>query len=68
MENGTPQDSAITILFTLKIDYYLLGYWTGHRAALYTDDGAIWKRGRNIPFEIEKMQGAVVAVEEWSLS
>lgn len=42
-----------------------ISYWTGYRGA---DDGAIWKRGRNIPCVMEKMRGAVVAVEEWSLS
>jgi hypothetical protein len=39
----------------------------GIGATFYADDGACWKRGRNIPYVIEKMQGAFVAVVEWSL-
>lgn len=35
-------------------------------AALYADDGAIWKRGRNINHVIKNMQGALQIVERWS--
>lgn len=28
--------------------------------SLFGDDGAIWKRGRNVDFIVQKMQAAVV--------
>ncbi len=34
--------------------------------SLFADDGAIWKRGRNIGFIVKKLQEAIAIVEEWS--
>lgn len=36
--------------------------------SLFADDGAIWKRGRNMEFVVKKVQEAVNEVEEWSLN
>ena len=33
---------------------------------LYADDGAIWKRGRNIRHVINCIQSAILQVERWS--
>lgn len=34
--------------------------------SLFAEDGAIWKRGRNVHFIMPKMQPAIAKVEEWS--
>ena len=35
-------------------------------SALYADDGAIWKRGRDTTVVMKKMKEAVRNVEDWS--
>jgi len=42
-----------------------LGYGVG--CALYADDGAIWKRGRNTKQVISGIQMAIKKVEDWSI-
>lgn len=42
-----------------------LGYGVG--CALFADDGAIWKRGWNVPQVISIMQIAIKKVEKWSI-
>ncbi len=39
---------------------------TGIGRSLYADDGAVWKRGRNVLFVENKMQKAVNEVENWA--
>ena len=34
--------------------------------SLFADDGAIWKRGRNVSFIVQRLQRAITRVEEWS--
>ncbi len=34
--------------------------------SMYADDGALWKRGRNITYTVKKVQQAVNKVEEWA--
>ena len=34
--------------------------------ALYADDGALWKRGRNVQYVGKKIQRAVTAVDKWA--
>lgn len=47
--NGIPQGSAISpILFNIMINDIFENVGTGIGYALYADDGAIWKRGKNI--------------------
>ena len=33
---------------------------------LFADDGAIWKRGRNVDFIVKKLQEVIMTIEEWS--
>ena len=37
----------------------------GYGLSLFADDGAIWKRGRNVAFILGQVQKALQAVEEW---
>lgn len=32
--------------------------------SLFADDGAIWKRGRNMKFIVKKLQEAIMKIEE----
>uniref|UniRef100_A0AAQ4RRK9 Reverse transcriptase domain-containing protein n=1 Tax=Gasterosteus aculeatus aculeatus TaxID=481459 RepID=A0AAQ4RRK9_GASAC len=65
--NGTPQGSVISpVLFTIMIDDVFRDVGRGMGRALYADDGALWKRGKNEKFVMRKMQEAVDVVEEWS--
>ena len=34
--------------------------------SLFADDGAIWKRGRNLEFIVKKLQETIITIEEWS--
>ena len=34
--------------------------------ALFADDGAVWKRGRNVEFIVSKMQEAISNIEKWA--
>lgn len=34
--------------------------------SLFADDGAVWKRGRNLEFILKKVQEAIIKVEKWS--
>lgn len=38
----------------------------GIGAALYADDGTLWKRGRDIDYITEVLQKALTDVERWS--
>ncbi len=35
--------------------------------SLFADDGALWKRGRNIKYTVSKVQEAIEQVERWSM-
>lgn len=35
--------------------------------SLFADDGALWKRGRNVPYIVRKVQEAIDEVERWAL-
>ncbi len=60
IENGTPQGSVSNpILFNLMINDIFHNVDTGIGRSLYADDGALWKRGRNVLFVENKMQKAV---------
>lgn len=49
IENGIPQGSAISpILFNIMINDFFLNVDRDIGSSLYADDGAIWKRGKNI--------------------
>ncbi len=67
IENGTPQGSIVSpLLFSIMINYVFEDLDNGLGLSLFADDGAIWKRGRNIGFIVKKLQEAIAIVEEWS--
>ncbi len=66
VENGTPQGSVSSpILFNLMIDIFTQ-IDMGIGRSLYADDGALWKRGRNVGHVEKCMQTAVNIVENWA--
>lgn len=67
VEYGTPQGSIVSpLLFSLMINDVFNGIKDGMGFSLFADDGAIWKRGKNIEFIVKKLQKAIGKVEEWS--
>ncbi len=68
VENGTPQGSVISpILFNIMINDIFGKVAPGISTGLYADDGIMWKRGRNISFNMDKIQEAIEVVGKWSL-
>lgn len=54
------------LLFTIMINYVFLDVGPGIGKLLFADDGALWKRGRNIKYTVRKVQEAIGWVEQWS--
>uniref|UniRef100_A0A8C1XU29 Uncharacterized protein n=1 Tax=Cyprinus carpio TaxID=7962 RepID=A0A8C1XU29_CYPCA len=66
-KNGTPQGSVSSpILFNLMINDIFHNVDKGIGRSLYADDGALWKRGRNVSIVEKKIQKAVNEVEKWT--
>ena len=66
IENGTPQGSVISpVLFNIMINDIFAKIGGGFGLSLFADDGAIWKRGRNVGFILKQTQKALQTVEEW---
>lgn len=64
--NGTPQGSVISpLLFTISINDVFSNIPTDIGRALFADDGALWKRGKNIEHIVGKMQRAIDKVTVW---
>uniref|UniRef100_A0A9J8CA31 Uncharacterized protein n=1 Tax=Cyprinus carpio carpio TaxID=630221 RepID=A0A9J8CA31_CYPCA len=56
IENGTPQGSVSSpILFNIMINDIFTKVDRGIGRSLYADDGALWKRGRNVKY-VEKLE------------
>lgn len=67
IDNGTPQGSVCSpILFNIMINDIFSGVSPDIAKSLYADDGALWKRGKNLSFVKRKMQEAIVGVEHWA--
>ena len=67
IENGTPQGSIVSpLIFSIMINDVFMELESGIGFSLFADDGAIWKRGRNVEFIVNKLQGAIKKIEEWS--
>uniref|UniRef100_A0A673MAK6 Uncharacterized LOC107721237 n=1 Tax=Sinocyclocheilus rhinocerous TaxID=307959 RepID=A0A673MAK6_9TELE len=68
IENGTPQGSVISpLIFSIMInDVFNQVQQQGVGRSLFADDGALWKRGRNILYINGRMQEAIRRVEEWA--
>uniref|UniRef100_A0A3B1IE94 Reverse transcriptase domain-containing protein n=1 Tax=Astyanax mexicanus TaxID=7994 RepID=A0A3B1IE94_ASTMX len=67
VDNGTPQGSVCSpVLFNIMINDIFSMVDSGIGKSLYADDGALWKRGRNVGQVQKKMQLAINAVENWA--
>lgn len=67
IDNGTPQGSVISpVLFNVMINDMFLDLNQGTGKSLYADDGALWVKGRNIPFITNKMQEELNTVVKWA--
>ena len=67
-ENGTPQGSIVSpLFFAIMIDQIFKDLQEPDGVALFADDGAMWKKGRNLEFIVNKMQGAVNKVQQWTV-
>ena len=67
MENGTPQGSVISpVLFDILVNGMFNKVGKGFGFSLFGDDGATWKRGRNLPYLFNQIQGALEKITEWT--
>lgn len=67
VNNGSSQGSVISpILFNIMVNDILDGVEEGFVRSLVSDDGAIWKRGRNVGYLMKQMQSALDKVQEWA--
>ena len=66
VENGTPQGSVISpLLFIIMINEVFARIGPDIGKSLYADDGALWKRGRDIQHLVRKIQEGIGDVEQW---
>ena len=62
--NGTPQGSVISpLLYRVMINDVFSRVGGDVGRALFADDGALWKRGRDLAHVVGKVQGAIDVVE-----
>lgn len=67
IENGTPQGSVISpVLFNIMINDIFHQVPSSFGKSLFADDGAVWKRGRNVTHLFGQMQKAVDQVVLWA--
>ena len=66
IDNGTPQGSVISpVLFNVMINDIFKEIGVGFGLSLFADDGAVWKRGRNMKYTTERMQEALNKIVDW---
>ena len=64
VENGIPQGSIISpLLFSIAINDIFKDVDSSVEVALFADDRAVWKRGRNVEFIVSKMQEKISNIE-----
>lgn len=69
IDNGTPQGSVVSpVLFNVMINDMFSALSQGVGRSLYADDGALWVRGRNVPFIAQKLQGELDTVVKWAVA
>lgn len=67
IENGTPQGSVCSpILFNIMINDIFPQVSLGVEKSLFAEDGALWKRGRDVQDVVKGMQNAINEVEKWT--
>jgi len=67
IENGTPQGSVISpVLFNILVNGMFSRVGKEFRFSLFADDGALWKRGRNLSYMFGQIQNALKRVSEWA--
>lgn len=60
VDNGTPQGSVISpLLFSIVIDDVCENVGQNIGRSLFADDGALWKRGRNVEYVVKQMQETI---------
>uniref|UniRef100_A0A3Q3BE46 Reverse transcriptase domain-containing protein n=1 Tax=Kryptolebias marmoratus TaxID=37003 RepID=A0A3Q3BE46_KRYMA len=68
VENGTPQGSIISpLLFSIMINDVFRDIGKDMGCSLFADDGAVWKRGKNVDFIVRKIQEVIIEIENWAL-
>ena len=66
IDNGIPQGSVISpVLFNIMINDIFSGIGGGFGRSLFADDGALWKRGRNVDYVLRQAQVALDSVVAW---
>uniref|UniRef100_A0A3Q2PCB4 Reverse transcriptase domain-containing protein n=1 Tax=Fundulus heteroclitus TaxID=8078 RepID=A0A3Q2PCB4_FUNHE len=68
IENGTPQGSVVSpTLFSVMINDIFKDLSISFGRSLFADDGALWKRGRNIEHLILKLQEGIDKVGKFGI-